>query len=822
MRTLCLLFLLCLPPFAAAQEDPLHPASLTYVATLGEGEIGRETVTLAPDGWSSAGSFDVFGMQKGAYTARVLRHADGKQELEVTSDSGDKKFDFRGVFEAGKLRVQVSGMEDERSVEIEGGPDAFFFENLLWASMVDLGRILAAKEAAGTLEPGAKITALLASGATEFPVEHLGTQESTQTVRGHAVALRVSKVRLPPQVDVTLICTPEGLPLRMEIPGQQITVVAEGYETIASTRRPPTSLVDSGPWRELLSPPDYKAVIQRQVMVPMRDGVALAADIYVPEGKGPFPTVLARTPYKRITEAALKGEYFARRGYAFVAQDVRGRFDSEGEWLPFMHEARDGSDTLDWIAQQPWSDGKIGMVGASYVGMVQWLAAKSGNPHLRCIVPQVSPPDPQENFPYEGGAFHLGAGWWARVLESMDHGTSWAEGVDWEQAFATLPLADFDQALQLSEQEFLDVWLAHPPHDREYWEPASYQDSFGSMDLPVLHISGWFDGDMPGAILNYPGMRAGAKTEAARRAQYLILGPWTHMFNSARSIGDVDFGDEAVVDLDARILRFFDRYLKGIDNGIEDEPPVLVFTMGSNRWSAEADWPLPQTAFTPLHLSSAGHATTRDGDGRLGLAPPREGAASDTFHYDPMDVPAFEVDITDLSGAEATADQSDEPDRADALDYTSPPLAGPCELVGPVKVVVFAATDAADTDFVAALYRLTPAGQRFALAGGVQRLRYATDPRKDAPVPPGTVTRVEIDCWAKGLRLQAGERIQLEISSWAWPAYGRNLNTLEPQDTATTAVVAANTIYHDAQHASHVLLPVVPREDAPGLSFAEE
>jgi putative CocE/NonD family hydrolase len=243
--------------------------------------------------------------------------------------------------------------------------------------------------------------------------------------------------------------------------------------------------------------------------------------------------------------------------------------------------------------------------------------------------------------------------------------------------------------------------------------------------------------------------------------------------------------------------------------------------MGTNRWHAEGDWPLSATQLTKLHLASGGNAKRLEGDGRLLLEAGSGSTASDSYLYDPMDTPVVNVDFTDLSGAEATKDQSKEPDRDDDLEYLSPPLAAPCELVGPVEVVLWVSSDARDTDFTASLLCVTEKGEQFAIRGGVQRLRYAADPRRDVPVPPGTVAKVTIDCWATGLRLAKGERLLLKVSSWGWPGYGRNLNTLEPALSAKEAVVATNTIHHDERYPSHLLLPVVPRADAPGLAFEE-
>jgi hypothetical protein len=812
------LSLVLLPAAVPAQADPLARDALVYVARVGDAEIGRESVTLAEDGWTADGGFDLLGTRKGKYRARLVRASDGAFDCEVTGDANGKEATVRAAYAGGELTVKVIGAKRERATRVTGEVPVPY-ENLLWATLIELGRALAAREDAGVLLPGAKIAALAISSGAEFAIELRAARVLQHFVEGAPAALRVYDVRLPPGVDMTLVCNRSGVPLRIEVPAQKLSVAVEGLYSVPSPLAQPATLVDKGAWRERLSAPAFPVDIDRAVKIAMRDGVELEADVYRPIGEGRFPAIVARTPYNRITEGALKGAWYAQRGFVFVAQDVRGRFGSGGEWFPFVHEERDGSDTLDWIASQEWSNGRIGMLGASYVGLVQWLAAKSGNPHLTCIVPQVSPPDPHENIPYEGGVFLLSAAWWAKVLDGMKKGTDWRVGVDWKKVMATLPLTDLDKSLALDDGSFLDVWLAHPPHDREFWEHASYQDAFSKITVPALHVTGWYDGDQPGALQGFEGMRRAAKTAGARAGQLLVVGPWTHMFNSSRSIGALDFGDEAVVDLDARVLRFFDRYLKDIDNGIDREDPVLVFTMGTNRWHFEKDWPLPQTRFTELLLTSGGNARARDGDGRLVLDAPDGGAAADTYRYDPMDQADPDIDFNDLSGAQATRDLSGEPDRDDDLDYRSAPLAEPCEIVGPVRVVLFVSSDAADTDFAAILYRETPAGEVFAIRAGIQRLRYAADPRRDAPVEPGTVARVEIDCWATALRLAKGERIGLRILSSLWPGYARNLNTLEPQATATEAAVATNTVHHGPDRRSHVLLPVVPRDGAAGLRF---
>lgn len=802
-------------------QDPTGPTKLEFVASIGTGEIGSETATVTANGWSTKGSFDILGTQTGEYSVAYERTKAGFT-LKIHTDSRGRKVEIDATCVDGTVTATVNGRDEKRTIKVPKGRRLFMFENLVWASFIDMGPIIEELDAAGKLEKGVAIPAVTVLGGAAFDVTFESSRIEEQVVNGRAITVRVSDVRIPPSVDLTLVSAKDtGHPLRIDIPGQQLVVVTKGYEEIVGVAAKPTSIVDAGPWRAQLSKPDHEVVVQKGVMIPMRDGIKLASDVYRPKGEGPFPTVLARTPYNRKTEGGIKGKWYAQRGYVFVAQDVRGRFGSEGKWFPFTSEERDGSDTIDWIAEQPWSDDRVGMIGASYVGLVQWLAAKSANPHLKCIVPQVSPPDPYENFPYEGGIFLMGAAWWARVLDGMKHGTDWQGGIDWLDALAKLPLEDLDKSMKLSEPSgFLKEWLSHPPHDREFWDHAIYQDRFETMTVPAFHVTGWYDGDMPGALMNYAGMKARAKTEHARNGQYLVVGPWTHLFNTSRRIGKTDFGPEGKIDLDARILRFFDRYLKDVDNGIEKEPHVHTFTMGSNRWHGQSEWPVEGTQFTKLHFSSNGHAARRDGDGRLALEPTTKGAESESYRYDPMDLPELDIDFGDLSGAQATEDQNGEKDRHDDLTYTSPPLAEPCEIVGDVTVKVWVSTDAADTDFAASLYRITKDGGRFALRSGVQRLRYATDPTKDIPIKPGTVVPVSIDLWATGQRFDAGDRFQVEVSSWVWPGYARNLNTLESPLTATKGVVATNTIHQTEDRPSHILLPVVPREDAPGIRFA--
>lgn len=732
--------------------------------------MGREDIILTPTGWTATGRYDL-GLQKGEYNVRFERG----RRWSVQTPKGGLEAQFRdGKFVVG-----------DKSIDLEEHPRPFIYLNLSWIHLYEFCRLRP--------KAGDAVTLLIPQGCAPVPARVVDAQETPQLLNDRTVRVRVYVLEVA-GVELHVLASPEGLPLRIECPAQSVEVVLAGFEPLRLPPAAPKTIVDSGAWREKLSSPAHEVELERKIRIPMRDGVRLAADVYRPRAPGRYPTILIRTPYGRAFEGARHGGFFAPRGYAVVAQDVRGRGDSEGEWFPIKNETDDGSDTIDWIAKQPWSDGAVGMIGGSYAGWVQWYAAKSGNPRLKAIVPQVAPPDPDQNFPYEGGCLMLAAWWWARVLDAQGE----LPKLDWNRVLQTLPLSELDTAVG-TNQRFLDEWLQHPPDDSAYWGPQRYQTHLDRMNVAALHVTGWYDGDQPGALLNFSALR-----RLGRKDQYLIVGPWTHAFNTTKKIGDIDFGPEAVIDLDAVTLRFFDRYLKGIDNGIDREDPVFIFVMGPNLWRREKEWPPPQSRPTKLYL--AGEKTHKaSGGGRLTLAP--QDSPPSEYKYDPTDTPQTLGDWNDLSGAAATADHSKLPDREDTLDFTSPELAAPVEITGPITAVLSVSTDAADTDFAVDLFVRKPDGKIRRIQGGVQRLRYRSG--RDEPVRPGDVVTVEVDCWATSVRLQEGDRIVVQVGSWVYPAYARNLNTLEPQFSAREPVIATNRVYHDSERLSYIQLPVI-------------
>ncbi|MGH2503180.1 MAG: CocE/NonD family hydrolase, partial [Ktedonobacterales bacterium] len=410
-----------------------------------------------------------------------------------------------------------------------------------------------------------------------------------------------------------------------------------------------------------------------------------------------WPAVLTRTPYIKANANMLaQGRWFAERGYVFVAMDVRGRGDSDGEFTPYFSEGRDGYDSIEWIAAQAWSDGAVGTIGGSYLGRIQWLTAVERPPHLRAMVVAVPPSDPFVETP-TGLPSPMNLCWIhytsGRQLQLM-------EAVDWERVYDHLPLLTMDEAAGRGPQRRWREEIEHARMD-DYWRRICYQDKFDQMDVPALHISGWYDDEQIGTPLNFHGMTTHAATAEARRSQRLLMGPWGHNVNSTAKLGEVDFGSAALIDLRGEQLTWFDRWLRGVDAD-EPTPPARIFIMGANVWRDEQEWPLARAISTRYHLRSAGQANSRFGDGALSPDAPPANEASDRYRYDPARPTPF---ITD-----ATSSQIGGPDdyaavqrRDDVLVYQTEPLTQAVEVTGPIQMDLYAASSAPDTDFMAML-----------------------------------------------------------------------------------------------------------------------
>ncbi len=544
------------------------------------------------------------------------------------------------------------------------------------------------------------------------------------------------------------------------------------------------------------------------VRVAMRDGVELSTDLYLPDGPGPFPVVVSRTPYNNtLPWIVAKGRTLVDAGYAVAMQDVRGRFDSYGEYEPFRDEGPDSVDTIAWLAAQPWSSGRVGMSGRSYSGWTQWTAAAEGSSHLAAIVPRVMATDLHRGLIWRGGALNLGVllTW---GLNTSGRSMQELSPVDWVEAFRTLPVAAAADAAS-QDLPFWRDWLAHPARDA-YWEAVDYERRHAEMTVPALIMGGWYDLYSDDVFRQFTAMRA-APSPAARHSQ-LIVGAWPHALSASTKTGSLDFGARSLLDLEAAELRWYDRWLKGMPNGAEDDAPLRIFVMGSNAWREEREWPLARTDWQRWYLHSAGHANTLAGDGSLSPEPPADEPA-DRYVYDPA------VPVPTHGGGNCCSpdivpwgpyDQRDLEMRPDVLCYTSEPLAQPVEVTGPITVILWAATDATDTDWTGKLVDVWPSGRAINLCDGILRARFRDGPGAERLLESGELARYEIDLMVTGNTFLPGHRIRIEISSSNFPRFDRNPNTGAPIGTSAEVRPAHQAVVHDAAHPSHVLLPVIP------------
>jgi uncharacterized protein len=568
-------------------------------------------------------------------------------------------------------------------------------------------------------------------------------------------------------------------------------------------------------------------LIDKNVMVPMRDGVRLATDVYRLDGATPAPVLLARTPYDK-EHAVVSSNTFdilraVQAGYAVVIQDVRGRYASEGEFDPMIHETLDGVDTFAWAAAQPWSRGVVGTFGGSYLGATQWLPAREQPPALQAMAPSVTFSDMYEGSAYQGGAKVLHDLRWVvediipgEIRHRVARGGKPPEGgvlLDLDAVLADLPLADHP-LIRDAAAFYLDR-LAHPTADA-YWHPMSPCAGYEQITAPALNISGWYDIFLWGTIQNYQGMRKLGGTEHARRNQRVIIGPWSHS-NFTGSFPEREFGAAGsleALDLTGLQLRWFDRWLKEADNGVDQEPPVTLFVMGLDRWRTEEDWPLPDTQYRPYYLHSEGSANTLHGDGTLSVEPPGD-EPPDVYLYNPLrPVPTVGGQVLFPGGnAIGPRDQRGVETRDDVLVYSSPVLDRPVEVTGPIELRLYTASSALDTDFTGKLVDVYPDGRAMILTEGILRARYRTSLTVPELLEPDAVYELRLDLWATANVFLPGHRIRLEISSSNFPRFDRNSNTGGEiaSEAAGQYRPAINRIFHDAAHQSRLILPILER-----------
>jgi putative CocE/NonD family hydrolase len=569
--------------------------------------------------------------------------------------------------------------------------------------------------------------------------------------------------------------------------------------------------------------PASNIVVQHDVPMKTRDGLTLYADIYRPNSTGKLPVILMRTPYDKSVSWAVGPVYkMVPRGYVVIIQDVRGRYTSEGEWYPFRHEQADGYDAVEWAAALPFCDGKVGMIGASYVGATQMLAAIARPPHLTAIAPNMTASNYHDGWTYQSGAFEqwFDQNWTSQIaqntLERLIH-----ENTDARVGVPTLPLANYpvfnfgqlpaDAQLTAAIAPYYLDWLSHPDYDN-YWKQWSIEEHFSDIAIPMLQVGGWYDIFNGGTLRNYMGAKAHGATEAARTQQHLLIEIGGHA-GFGRRIGDVEFGPHAVEnEYTDVILDWYDFLFKGIPNEFATDKPVKLFMMGANEYRQEDDWPPPQARSTKYFLHSAGKANSLRGDGALSTSAPKSEPA-DAYVYNPGN-PAPTIGGPLCCDAEhmepGPRDQRPVENRDDVLIYSVGPLERDLEVTGPVTATLFVKSSAVDTDFTAKLVDVAPDGFAQDLTEGILRMRYRASPEHAGLMNPGQIYEISVDLWATANVFLKGHVLRLEVSSSNFPRFDRNLNTGEEIKFARTSVSATNTILHDAQHPSALVLPVMP------------
>lgn len=546
---------------------------------------------------------------------------------------------------------------------------------------------------------------------------------------------------------------------------------------------------------------DDAVTVQYNVMVPMRDGVRLSTDIHRPSQPGRYPVVLVRDIYDNGSQPnwVQLGRKWAERGYVFVHQDVRGRLDSEGTFYPYTAEPLDGYDTQQWAGSQPWSNGKVGMIGGSYLASTQWLSAHLRAPALKAIVPRMTPFNYYKDVAFVGGALSLSSriGWGSSVGGRTDQ----VPPYEWARLLKHTPLRTMDAALGMDLPHWRD-WVAHPSYD-DFWRRFDVESRLSEMDVPAYSIGGWYDVFLRGNLVSFAGMRKLARSETSRRAQKLIVGPWPHTSRPKAQLGELDFGPTAAVDFDALEHRWFERWLNSDADAAPDEPPVRIFVMGENQWRDEQEWPLARTVYTKYFLHE---------QGRLERAVPKQPKSSQRYVYDPLNpVPTLGGNLMFQDTPAGPFDQNKIGSRQDVRAFMTAPLEADLEVTGPVTVTLYAASSAKDTDFTAKLIDVHPDGKAYNLVDGIIRARYRESFAQPRLIEPGRVYEYSIDLWATSNVFKRGHRVRVDISSSNFPRFDRNPNTGEAFGEGAAMQSATQTLHHSRRYPSHITLPVIPR-----------
>ena len=565
--------------------------------------------------------------------------------------------------------------------------------------------------------------------------------------------------------------------------------------------------------------PSAKLTVDRDVAIPMRDGVALRADIYRPAQGGPFPVLVFRTPYGKHNAA--EGDRIHRkaveRGYAVVLQDVRGRYASDGHFEPYRQERADGYDTIEWAAAQAWSDGRVGTYGLSYPGAVQWLAAMESPPHLLAMAPAMTFSSPR-NFFYMNGIFD--SSWLPWIYQNVAPDARRRLGLsgldasaaekNWpsvaQQYQSWLPLRELPWLRQ--EAPYYFEWLAHPPED-PWWDWAELRGRYARVSAAVLNLSGWYDDayGVEGAVTNFNGLTEARSGQDSART-HLVLGPWMHGVPSVKHgrAGEMDFGPNAIIDYDELVLDFHDHYLRGVSNRFDDAAPVRYFVMGANEWRDAASWPPRSDRTLTLYLDSEGEGGPR----HLKPAPSALRHSSSVFSANPLDP------VTDPYVTPGAHDYGALASRTDVLTFDSEPLAEDLWVGGDISAVIEASCDCRDFDLWVRLQDVHPDGRAFNLmspGNDALRASYREPAAGRQPLEPGLIYELRLASLITSIRFAKGHRIRAQISASFAPHLSRNLQSGESEIVAKASRAADVTINHGSAHASRLLLPILAQPE---------
>jgi len=541
---------------------------------------------------------------------------------------------------------------------------------------------------------------------------------------------------------------------------------------------------------ENLSQPRYKVHHETKVPVPMRDGLKLGASIYRPDAPGKFPGLLVLRYFRGQHQDAW-GKYYAERGYAVALVDSRGRGDSEGKWVHYVREPKDGFDTQEWLGTQPWCTGDIGGMDISYNGFTQLMPAVLGNPHFKCMVPLECQ---QTNFGhiYIDGVMQLNVVFEAGLFTRGKSATATTFQPN-HPHYKQLPLID-------TVDKFPDVphvkeWFRHPQYD-DYWKAYGIKEKYGQIKAPAYFVTGWYDNLLNEGFRNFQGFRDQGGNAKVRQGTKILVGPWIHG------------GSLGYADLNVMQLRWFDYWLKGIDNGIASEAPIKIYVMGADVWRSENEWPLARARVTNLYLGGQGKANSAAGDGMLSTKAPSGTSSVDKFVYDPQN-PVYSLGGQISTVVPGPRDRRSVQDRQDVLVYTSDSLKEDVEITGPISLKLYAASSVVDTDFTATLTDLSPNDKAIHICEGVLGVKYRESLEHPTPIKPGQIYGLTVSLWETSNVFKKGHRLRLEVSSSNFPRFARNQNTGLPFGTSAKMVKAEQTIYHDADHPSHLILPVI-------------